>query len=317
MSKLKIGTIPFLNTKPITYGIERGLGEGRFDVEFHPPSTGARLLAEGKLDLVLLPTIEYARNEGLHIVPGISVAARGEVLSVLLLSDKPLSEIESIAVDDRSRTSVALLRILCGLASPDNGKVLLGDQDLFHQNREDVRRTFAMVSPDLPLLRGSLRLNLTYCAGQVDEDKLIRVVRSCGLMPLVERLHKRLDTRISESGAGLSTGERARIALGRALETRFIDPAESAHRVTQVGLRPEDVVDPQQAGEERCLHGRVVLTELLGREQMVYLDLRDGTRVVARLHADHRLPAGEEIAFGVDPGRLYLFEKEGLALTYR
>ena len=59
------------------------------------------------------------------------------------------------------------------------------------------------------------------------------------------------------------------------------------------------------------------MTELLGREQMVYLDLRDGTRMVARLQADHRLHAGEEIAIGIDPTRLYLFQYNGRSLTYR
>ena len=127
-----------------------------------------------------------------------------------------------------------------------------------------------------------------------------------------------IDARIdpAEDGPTLTlAGER--IPLGRTLEDRFVETGASLHRVRQAGLRPEDVVEPRLAGEARCLHGRVVMTELLGREQMVYLDLRDGTRVVARLHADHRLPAGEEIAIGIDPGRLYLFEEEGLALTYR
>jgi multiple sugar transport system ATP-binding protein len=108
-----------------------------------------------------------------------------------------------------------------------------------------------------------------------------------------------------------------RIALGHGLEARFDDPGASAALVVQIGLRPEDVVDPHLAGEGQRLHGRVAMTELLGREQMVYLDLRDGTRVVARLHADHRLPAGEEIAIGIDPTRLYLFQEDGRALAYR
>ena len=108
-----------------------------------------------------------------------------------------------------------------------------------------------------------------------------------------------------------------RVVMGKGLETRFIDPVGSAGKVAWIGLRPEDVVDPQLAGEGRHLHGRVALTELLGREQMVYLDLRDGTRLVARLGADQRLHPGEDIAIGIDPGRLYLFQADGRALAYR
>jgi multiple sugar transport system ATP-binding protein len=124
--------------------------------------------------------------------------------------------------------------------------------------------------------------------------------------------------RIAPSGDGLGltlAGER--VSLGNGLAARFYDPVGSAEQVAWVGLRPEDVVDPQSAGEGRRLHGRVALTELLGREQMVYLDLGDGTRLVARLHADRRLHAGEDIAVGIDPGRLYLFEADGRAPAYR
>jgi multiple sugar transport system ATP-binding protein len=108
-----------------------------------------------------------------------------------------------------------------------------------------------------------------------------------------------------------------RIALGQGLDGRFDDPGRSAGAVAQIGLRPEDVVDPHRVGEDQRLHGRVVMTELLGREQMVYLLLRDGTRVVARLHADHRLHSGEAIVIGIDPARLYLFRADGSALDYR
>jgi multiple sugar transport system ATP-binding protein len=122
---------------------------------------------------------------------------------------------------------------------------------------------------------------------------------------------------LEPAGDGLTVtlaGER--ITLGHGLEARFDNPGGSAGLVAQIGLRPEDVVDPHLVGEDRCLHGRVVMTELLGREQMVYLDLRDGTRVVARLHADHRLHGGEAIAIGIDPTRLYLFQADGRALAY-
>jgi len=125
-------------------------------------------------------------------------------------------------------------------------------------------------------------------------------------------------SQITPSGQGLAltlAGES--IVLGQGLEARFDDPAGSAGLVTQVGLRPEDVVDPHLAGEGQRLHGRVVMTELLGREQMVYLELRDGTPAVARLHADHRLHAGEDISVGIDPTRLYLFQADGRALRYR
>ena len=57
-----------------------------------------------------------------------------------------------------------LLRIVAGIIDPDQGSVRLDDQDIAKCKWRDLRRAFAMVSPELPLLRGSLRLNVTYGA---------------------------------------------------------------------------------------------------------------------------------------------------------
>jgi len=115
MDMLKVGTTPFLNAKPIAYGLERGLAAGRFELESHAPARNAELLTaeEPSLDLAIIPSIEYARHGDLWIVPGIAIASRGEVLSVQLYTGKPVDKVKTIAVDARSRTSVALLQILC------------------------------------------------------------------------------------------------------------------------------------------------------------------------------------------------------------
>ena len=110
-----------------------------------------------------------------------------------------------------------LLRLIAGILDCDAGTVRLDGQDIATSNWKDLRRAFAIVSPDLPLLRGSLRLNLTYGGERPSDEVLLRVLHDLGLDGLVKRLRNGLDARISEDGAGLSTGERARIALARAV----------------------------------------------------------------------------------------------------
>lgn len=164
-----------------------------------------------------------------------------EAIRLSSVSKTPLFESIDLTINPGERVAIigpngsgksTLLRLIGGLVDPDSGKVLLGDQEIGKQNWQDVRRTFAMVTPDLPLLRGSLRLNLTYGAGDVSEDEIDQALHLCGLVTLVERLDKQLETRISENGAGLSTGERARIAIARALLAKpsilLLDEAEAS-----------------------------------------------------------------------------------------
>lgn len=113
-----------------------------------------------------------------------------------------------------------LLRVMAGIIDPDEGSVLLDGQDVGQARWCDVRRAFALCSPDLPLLRGSLGFNLTYGGTEPSDDAINDVLIQLGLDALVARLPKGLKTRVSENGEGLSTGERARIALARALLAR-------------------------------------------------------------------------------------------------
>ena len=113
-----------------------------------------------------------------------------------------------------------LLRVMAGIDQPEAGTILLDGQDVSECRTQDLRRAFAFCSPDLPLLRGSLRLNLTYGARGLDDAQVRETAVELGLGPLLDRMANGLDTRISENGGGLSTGERARIALVRALLVR-------------------------------------------------------------------------------------------------
>jgi chorismate dehydratase len=111
---LRLGAVSYLNTGPLVYGLDEQTE--RFQMRFDVPSECARLLHENRVDLGLIPSIEYLRGEDYRIVPGVSIASDGPVASVALFTKMPAASIRSIALDSASRTSVALLRILCALA---------------------------------------------------------------------------------------------------------------------------------------------------------------------------------------------------------
>src|SRR5262249_34519255 len=76
------------------------------------PSRLADLLDQGRLDVALIPVIEYFRSGRYSLVPGISIASDGPVLSVTLFSRVPWSQIRRVALDEGSRTSAALTQVL-------------------------------------------------------------------------------------------------------------------------------------------------------------------------------------------------------------
>lgn len=82
-----------------------------FDLSFRSPSECADRVAAGEVEIGNIPVIEMSRLN-LEMVPGVGVACRGPVRSILLISKRPLGEIRTLAADSSSRTSVALARII-------------------------------------------------------------------------------------------------------------------------------------------------------------------------------------------------------------
>lgn len=107
---IRIGAVNYLNSKPLICDLEAL--SGRIELLLDVPSRLADLLADGQLDVALIPAIEYFRAGTYTVVPNIAVASRGPVLSVTLFSRKPWANIRRVALDEGSRTSAALAQIL-------------------------------------------------------------------------------------------------------------------------------------------------------------------------------------------------------------
>ena len=107
---IRLGAVSYLNTRPLVQGLEsRRPG---IDLIFDLPSRLADRLAAGDLDVALIPSVESFQNPAYRIVSDACIGCRGPVLSVKLLSRVPVERIGSLALDEGSRTSVALTRIL-------------------------------------------------------------------------------------------------------------------------------------------------------------------------------------------------------------
>ena len=110
-----------------------------------------------------------------------------------------------------------LLSLAARLIDPDKGRLLLDGQDLAKHSLESVRHAIGMVSPDLPLLRGTVSKNLRYRWPKAPVEEINRIRTLCGIDKVLAELPEGDQTRVTEAGGNLSLGQRQRIELARAL----------------------------------------------------------------------------------------------------
>lgn len=143
-SRLRIGAVQYLNTRPLVHG----LGSSAVSLTYDLPSRLADRLAAGKLDVALIPSIELFRGDRYRVVSDACIGCRGPVMSVKLFFRTAPERVQSLAVDEGSRTSATLARILlaerfgilpdveilpigAGLANtPADAVLLIGDRAL-------------------------------------------------------------------------------------------------------------------------------------------------------------------------------------------
>lgn len=112
MRRLRISAISYLNTAPLMWDFEHGDMARHFEISYTLPSGCARALADGSADIGIIPAAAYTQIPGLQILPDIAIASRRAVRSILLVSEKPIEEVRSVALDTSSMTSVALTKVL-------------------------------------------------------------------------------------------------------------------------------------------------------------------------------------------------------------
>ncbi len=125
---------------------------------------------------------------------------------------------ERIAVTgDNGAGKSTLLSLFVRLVDPDAGRILLDGQDIARVRLSSLRAQVALVSRDLPLLRGTVDYNLRYRNRRVDPDTMAQVERMCGIDAMLAQWPEGRRFKLTEGGGNLSAGQRARLMLARAM----------------------------------------------------------------------------------------------------
>lgn len=113
MEKIKVGSVSYLNARPLLYGLQRSeaLMQQMELIEEYPSKIGGMLI-DGSIDVGLVPVAVIPKMKDWHIISDYCIGATGDVASVCLFSEVPVERIETVLLDYQSRTSVNLCKVL-------------------------------------------------------------------------------------------------------------------------------------------------------------------------------------------------------------
>ncbi|HKP45086.1 MAG TPA: menaquinone biosynthesis protein [Pyrinomonadaceae bacterium] len=157
-TKVRLAASSYLNTAPLIWSFKHGSHKNDVTLIDAVPSQCAQLLERSEVDFALVPAIEYQRIDGATLVPGVCVGSRQKVRSVVLVSRlNNLKKIRSVALDDSSRTSATLVKIIF--------KEFLGFEPDWQVRSPDVTQmlresdaSLIIGDPAMTFARGTLRV---------------------------------------------------------------------------------------------------------------------------------------------------------------
>jgi chorismate dehydratase len=114
MTTPRISASSYSNTAPLIWSFLYGLNHGKFELILdNAPARSAEILAQKRVDCALVPVIEYQRMPDVLLIPNVCVGAADTVRSVCLVTkDIDLKDVKTVSLDESSRTSATLTKII-------------------------------------------------------------------------------------------------------------------------------------------------------------------------------------------------------------
>ena len=197
-------------------------------------------LMEQPLEIVEDPNATPLRSAGLGevIFENVSFSYRPDepILRNLSFRIAPGEHVALVGPTGSGKTTV--IRLLCRLYEPQQGRILLDGRDIRSIPIADLRRQLGVVLQDTFLFSGNVADNLRLNA-EISDQELAGICRDLGLNDLLQRLPNGLETELRERGGNLSSGERQLLAVARVAirnptvlvmdeATAFMDPSTEA-----------------------------------------------------------------------------------------
>ena len=197
----------FFNAYHTLIGFQASLPAAKriFEVLDASPSTeapGAKPV--GKLtEGIVFRDVAFSYGNGKPVFENVSFRLRkGELIGV---------------VGDSGKGKTTLVNLLMRFYDPDAGAIEWDGMDLREATLDSLRRAVASVPQEDPMFSATVRENIVLGRTGADEAKFLEACRAAGVDGFATALERGYDTEIGENGMKLSSGQRKRLSIARAL----------------------------------------------------------------------------------------------------
>jgi ATP-binding cassette, subfamily B, multidrug efflux pump len=180
----------------------------RGEIRAGSPSTGLRGAAPAATPFAGTPAVQFehvsfAYPNGPPVLQDVSFSiARGERVAV---------------VGHTGAGKTTLVSLLCRFHETPHGTIRLHGRDVCSIPHRELRRRIAIVQQDVFLFSDTVAANIRMGDGAMAEDRVVRAAQAVHADAFVRRMPQGYESRLSERGANLSTGQRQLLAFARAL----------------------------------------------------------------------------------------------------
>ena len=147
--------------------------------------------------------VAFAYEDDRPVLDGVSFTARSGTVTAI--------------VGPTGAGKTTLLNLLLRLYDPDDGSILVDGRDLREYRLDSLRANIAVALQENVLFRLSVRDNIRYAARDASDEAVAEAVRLACVDEFVDALPEGLDTVLGDRGGRLSTGQRQRLSIARAV----------------------------------------------------------------------------------------------------
>jgi ATP-binding cassette, subfamily B, bacterial MsbA len=110
-----------------------------------------------------------------------------------------------------------LANLLARFYDPSNGRIVIDGVDIRHTNPRKLRRQMAWVTQDSHLFLGTVEENIAYGSRNATREQILEAARLAQVDKFIDQLDNGYETNVGEGGRNLSSGQRQRVAMARAI----------------------------------------------------------------------------------------------------